>query len=551
MRSILISFFLLCLLPGITRGENAPAPAAAPLEQAKWDNLASLIDTIRQARERLQARRVALRSVQDESERAQIDLEVEQTASDLKSLQMALEMMVTGGVDLGLFGTQTKDAKFDWREQLQSVFEPVLVELKKLTERPRKIERLRGDQNYYKERLTAAEAALTSIAAYRKQAPSVELRQVFGGYEDRWRQRRDNLKNRLKVIDFELQEMFAPVKATARDPIEALKDLLSGRILNLAIAVAVMALVYLLMFLFDRLIARVLRRRIRVGRGFLSRLGTLAYTVMTGILLILSGIVTLYLLGDWLLLGVFIILLVGAALVIQRSLPHYLAEAKLILNLGSVREGERIIYEDLPWRVKLLGFYTTLINPSLQGGILRIPSRELVSFHSRAYTSDEPWFPTDVGDFVLLGDGSYGQVLSQSPEIVQIKSLGAIKTYRSTKFVDQDPRNLSRTGFTVVATFGLDYQHQADITESIRSLMETEVRAGLAGQGLSEYLAAFSVEFGSAAASSLDLAIIANFNGKAAGRYFGIQRCIQRLAVEACNRHGWVIPFNQITVHSA
>ena len=64
-------------------------------------------------------------------------------------------------------------------------------------------------------------------------------------------------------------------------------------------------------------------------------------------------------------------------------------------------------------------------------------------------------------------------------------------------------------------------------------------------------LTTLTVEFSQAGASSLDLAVITGFNSDAADRYFQIRRLLQRLAVEACNRHGWVIPFNQITVHQA
>jgi small-conductance mechanosensitive channel len=59
------------------------------------------------------------------------------------------------------------------------------------------------------------------------------------------------------------------------------------------------------------------------------------------------------------------------------------------------------------------------------------------------------------------------------------------------------------------------------------------------------------VEFDEAAASSLNLFIYASFTGDAADSYFRIRRTLQSLAVDACNTNGWVIPFNQVTVHLA
>ena len=61
------------------------------------------------------------------------------------------------------------------------------------------------------------------------------------------------------------------------------------------------------------------------------------FYILTAVLVLLSVMAVFYVRGDWLLLGLLIILLVGAAWALQKSLPGYLMEAKLMLNLGSVR----------------------------------------------------------------------------------------------------------------------------------------------------------------------------------------------------------------------
>jgi len=45
--------------------------------------------------------------------------------------------------------------------------------------------------------------------------------------------------------------------------------------------------------------------------------------------------------------------------------------------------------------------------------------------------------------------------------------------------------------------------------------------------------------------------IIADFSGKVAQHYNLLARAIQRIAVDACNEYGWVIPFTQLTLHTA
>lgn len=261
----------------------------------------------------------------------------------------------------------------------------------------------------------------------------------------------------------------------------------------------------------------------------------------------------LYVRGDWVLLGIMLILLIGAGWALQKSLPGYLTETRLMLNLGAVREGERLIFEGLPWRVEALNFYATLVNPLLQGGILRIPVRRLVDHYSRTFDSGEPWFPTRVGDYVMLDDNTFGQVLVQSPESVQLQVFGAVKTYCVADYLTRNPRDLTLQGFTVAVTFGgFDHTHQGDATREIQAKLEHTFRDGLARSMAAAHLTSFRLEFKEAGASSLDFLAIAAFAGAAAADgYFALQRLLQRIAVDTGNEHGLVIPFNQITVHMA
>lgn len=531
--------------------ESPPAPAAAETRSPEsWRHLQALIDTINNASRDLAAQRSALREAVDDRERTRIYAEIDRLTRDLESLQTALEMLATEGADLSLFGMREETA-FNWRRELESVFEPILVELKRLTERPRKIERLRNDQAYYKQRLDVAEAALRSVVKNRENAPTPELQQAFAALEQRWRQRRDDLSNRYSLATFELEETLSPSAAAQRDPVAALKELLTGRVLNLALAVLVAAAVFLGMRLLAGVYERRIMTRARRRGAFAARVVGLVFYVLTAVLVLLSAMAVFYVRGDWLLLGLLIILLVGAAWALQRSLPGYLMEARLMLNLGSVREGERLVYNGLPWRVEALNFYATLVNPLLQGGRLRIPVRALVGSCSRAYHQDEPWFPARAGDFVLLDDNTFGQVLMQTPECVQLLVLGAVKTYGVAAFLGQNPRDLSLRGFTLAVTFGLDYGHQDRITGELCAQLERDLRAGLEQSDAAPHLVSLALEFKGAGASSLDLVALAAFTGAAAGQYFALQRLLQRLLVDACTARGLVIPFEQVTVHMA
>ncbi len=168
----------------------------------------------------------------------------------------------------------------------------------------------------------------------------------------------------------------------------------------------------------------------------------------------------LYVAGDWFLLGLALLVLIGAAIGLRNTLPRYIDEARLFLNMGPVREGERVIYGGLPWRIRSLNIYSTLFNPDLQGGVLRLPSSEMAKLTSRPDHKTEPWFPTRTGDVVLLEGDVMAKVLLQTPEVVRLRYKGAVRDVPTASFVGMAKHNLSQDGFVAAATFGIDYAHQ-------------------------------------------------------------------------------------------
>ncbi|MBI3772611.1 MAG: hypothetical protein HY272_07925 [Gammaproteobacteria bacterium] len=521
-----------------------------PVRPEAWQNFETLVHAIHGSQQDLDDARKRLAAASIDSERARYSAEVERITQEVMSLQIAWEMWATGGVDLQLFEPQTDQKKFDWREELQSVFEPIVIELRRVTERPRKIERLRGEQAYYSQRLQAAESALKSVAVYRSGAPSSQLKDAFSDLESRWQKRRDDVKGRLDLVNFELQELLAPDASAEFKAREALKELLSGRLVNLLLALAAAGAVYGLLWQVNRLYAQSLMRRGRYP-AFFTRAVNLVLVMIGTILALFAAMAVLYARGDWILLGLLMLVLVGLALTLQRSLPAYITEVKLMLNIGSVKEGERIIYNGLPWKVQSLRIASTLVNPALRGGRLVLPVRLLGQYTSRRYDENELWFPTRENDFVLLNDGSFGQVTLQTPEIVQVRVAGAVKTFPVMAFLDLAPHNLSQDGFSITVKFGVDYQHQALVISEIRDKLEKYISVQLGQHASRDMLRKLSVEFSEAGASSLDFVITADYEAGAAKHYLQLRRWLRRLAVEAANSYNWVIPFDQLQVHIA
>lgn len=512
-----------------------------------WRTFETLFDVINQSKKDLGELRTKLSEAKDDSERAKIRNDIELAQSNIVSLQQAWEMWATGGVDMELF-LPKKEEKFDWRQEIQAVFEPIVVELQRLTERPRKIERLRTEQAFFQQQLDAASAALKNIDDYKSKAPPGDLHGAFNELESSWHKRHDGIKSRLTLINLQLDELLSSASMVDEKTSSALKELLIGRLINLLLALLAASLTFGVLRMINKIYVRLITRSGR-RRPFLARAAHLSFILLSVILALLAAVAVLYLRGDRILLGLLLIALVGAALTLQRTLPAFMKEAKVLLNIGPVREGQRLMYNGLPWKVQALNMFSTLVNPELSGGKLLLPLRALTELHSRSYDETEPWFPTRENDYVLLNDQTYGRVVLQTPERVQLRVLGSDKTYPVDTFLNSNPQNLSQQGFAITIRFGIDYQHQAMVTSDIKQKLEGFLATHLKESKWSEHLQDFFVEFDEAAASSLNFYVYALFSGEAADAYFRIRRTLQSLAVDACNANGWVIPFNQMTVH--
>ena len=152
----------------------------------------------------------------------------------------------------------------------------------------------------------------------------------------------------------------------------------------------------------------------------------LLFSLLTLFMALFVLILVFYLFEDWVLLSLVILFLAGLAWTAKNTLPGYWAQARMLLNIGPVREGERITLDSVPWLVKNINMYTTLENPDL-GITLRVPISKLMDKTSREFKSYEPWFPCRKDDWVILSDGTRGGVTSLSHEIVELVLRGGSK----------------------------------------------------------------------------------------------------------------------------
>src|SRR5699024_12275210 len=124
------------------------------------------------------------------------------------------------------------------------------------------------------------------------------------------------------------------------------------------------------------------------------------------------------------LFGFPILILLPFLISFRNSNPAYFKKIRTFLNMGLAREGERLIYQGIPWRIENINLYSVyLVNPALDNGKLRLNVDLLDGMLSRPVKMDEIWFPCRPGDTVII-DGTYAIFVLHTSELVYLDSLG-------------------------------------------------------------------------------------------------------------------------------
>lgn len=484
----------------------------------------------------------------DASYAADLKVQIEDLNKEIASLRRSFEQVAIGGVDLELFGGQTTE--FDWRKEIILVTQPLLESLKSLTEKPRKIERLKGILELRKQQRSTIENALTTIDIHLNLDLPKNIKVALGDVQKRWKQRLDDNIRESELARYQLASLQGENTPWIETIQETLNEFFQGRGLTLLMALAASFAVWL----FTRLLLWLVQRRLSDNaaerrKKTRYRLAAYAYTLFTSLLVGVAIMVVFYARGDILLLALSIIVLAAIVLGMRNFLPSYISEAKLLLNVGAIREGERVIYNGLPWMVKSINMYSVFRNPELEGS-LRLPLAELQGQTSRA-CSGEDWFPTSQGDFVMMPDATMAEVIRQTPDSVYLRSKGGmLRTLSSAEFFNLGVFNLSRgETFSVSTIFGIDYQHQKISLTEVPKAFEMAIRELIEREKLSEQLVDVVVDLKAAGASSIDYLCLVVLKSPAAPTYFKMERLLQQTCIDVCNQRDWGIPFPQVTVH--
>lgn len=565
-----LSFFIFLLIffsPGQSQTQTEPVlsePAVPPQSAAQLENetppsppvfssvedelasLAALNDSIAWREQQREDIYRKMQAAVDPVEREKLLPELQEINAEINSLKQNFQSIAVK-TDTSVFEKEP-EKEFNWQTELGQLLEPLMKEMKAATKDSREMGELQDQLELNQTRKKTSEQALAGLAPLLKAEKDPELDSRLEDLQRIWSDRLRDADNKITAVEYQIN-IREKEKAS---PIEQAKGMATGfvrtRGLNLLLGVLAFVGVFLLMRGLQNSWSKFRPSR-KKGRSFSSRLSSLIWTLLTLLFAIGAMIATFNATGDWFLLSLTLLFLMGIGWAGMKALPGMVELFRMMLNMGAVREDERLIYEGLPWKVNSISFRTELLNPLLNGGVLTLPTHMLVGLLSRPPGEDEEWFPSRKDDWVLLSDGTLGKVSYQTPSAVQIVSPGGSqKVYNTLQYMELSPTVLS-TGFRRETLFGIDYRHLSEVVAGIPSIMHGHLKQAL-GTKLGENLQDLQVQLAEASDSSLKVSVVVDCKGGAAPDWPFVPMWVQAALVDLCHQKGWSIPFPQLQVHT-
>lgn len=544
-----LMLFLAALLPAIAAAseEVAPSPEApATVTGEAIQRIGELDATINDQRKQVEELSRQLRKTVDTDEKAALDLRIKESKDRIARLGQSLEQLVIGGIDTEILSDRPPE-KIDWRAELETISLPLLASLRELTAKPRRIESLRSQIDQAELKLELIQTALASVQSFQQAELAEPVKGRIAAIASDWESLRSDVQQALDVARLQLANLTGQKTSAWEILLKGLQEFVQGRGLTLVLAAIAGVLTWLLLRGLLALYEKALKSEQARVRTTRLRIVEYAFRTLTFLLVTLSIVAVFYVRNDLLLMALSLAVIIGLALGLRQVIPRYIRETRLLLDIGPVREGERVKVDGIPYKVMSLNVFTFLRNPRL-AGVLRLPLSALEGLTSRP-DRDEPWFPTEAGDYVLMEDGKLAKVLTQSVDFVQLQVLESRVVYSAADFIGMGLRNISITGFGLAVTFGIDYDHQAIALSEPPKAFREAVKSAMAEAGYDDQVQELLVEFKEAGASSLDYLIYVDVAGTGAPHYFKLGRLVQQACVRVCNERDWTIPFNQLTVH--
>jgi len=441
-----------------------------------------------------------------------------------------------------------KAVKSNFQADLIEMFSPILNEVKALSEKPRRMEAMKKEQADYQSKLEKIALALGNIerVAHHNTDPVLKTQlDELAGY---WQQKNRELASLNEATQRKIDTELAKEVPMATAIKEAVSSFFKERGQHLFFSILAFILIYMLFQFFQRLFYKYNPLRKKDEHMVWANLADLSFSVLTFVASIGAMLIVLYLSGDWLILSIVGLIFVGLAWAARNTLPQYVEQIKLLLNFGTVRHGELLVYDGIPYEVAEIGMYTYLSNPRLTGGSIRLPIKDLIGMRSRAFDPEkELLFPCQKGDWILMNDSRL-RVIEQTPQYVELDYYGSPEPIQTAKFLGQHIRNLSTRPFWAGIMFHVNFEYRAhfsDMCEKIKAALEQDMKK----RGMADKVLRYWVELDELSDSAMGIRVWLQVTPDVAGKYTSFRMWIAQTLMMLSAKEDWEIPYPQLLLH--
>ena len=386
--AILLAGFLLALppMPGSTQTRDqealettAATRTAQSAAAATLRTLDSFVDLRKSLLRDMEEINRKLASTASDMEKKDLKLQLDKLDADLRAVTANFEN-VAAGVDATSLRTEAAE-EFNFQREVLALLKPALDEMKEMTAHVRQKSDLKDEIVSYEERLPVIASALANVHRLMAQSKHTAVTEALQVTADKWQRQQVFMQSELEAARLQLEKLIASEVSLAEASESYLKSFFQARGLYLTEAMLVILGVVLLSRLSHRALVRFVPGFRKTHRSFRTRLVDLIHRMVSVLLVIIGPMIVFYVVEDWVLFSLSILLLLGIAWTLRQTLPRYVHQVQIFLNIGSVREGERLLLDGLPWRVRTINVFCTLVNPVAEL-TQRVPIESLVGLKS-------------------------------------------------------------------------------------------------------------------------------------------------------------------------
>ncbi|ETX01340.1 MAG: hypothetical protein ETSY1_07740 [Candidatus Entotheonella factor] len=318
---------------GWSQQSGAHVPDAETQEQQEV--LKGILKSIGQIEREIQRLQSELRSPESEGDREELRKQLQQQRAKREALQKNFDT-VASRVDFSVFVVAERPG-INWQERLLDLLRPVLNELTRLTAGPREIEQLRTQITDHETQVHTISKGIANITELTGHVKDETLKASLEQLKSNWENWQQEVNTQLQIANQQLKRKLDDQPSIRESAKQLLQLFFRSRGRNFVLACVAFVGLWLILHRLHSVLQK-LPFLNREQRSFPLRLFNVSYTILTVASAIFGFLLVLYIYKDWVLLTLASLFLVGIAWTSKATLPRFIREVMLMLNIGAVRE---------------------------------------------------------------------------------------------------------------------------------------------------------------------------------------------------------------------